>query len=317
MREPTYRQAFVQAWHAVWHNKILWIFGLLSIFLGQFGFSSFIGQFGTLATSGLNQGIQTLFPQYLITLPTGLWGVLGIVLVFLIMAALFVFVAFLAVTSQGALIYFASEWFKGNKVITIAKAWKKGLQNFWEILAISIVRQVLLLFFIILLGVIFNYFFSSNTFVSGLLIALVIFAVLFIALFISMIAIYAACYAVVDGKGFFSAIKKSWNLFHRHMLVSLEAGVLLMLMNFILVALVFITSFLAFLPSILIWLVAGITNYTALIAAGFFVGIGLWFVLLAALGAFFNAYTVSAWVYLFQKMHKEGIVSRLIGWVRR
>lgn len=316
MREPTYRQAFVQAWHMVWHHKILWIFGLLSIFLGQFGFSSFVGQFWTLSTSGLNQGIQTLFPQYAITLPTGVWGIIGVILVFLIVAALFLFVVFLAVTSQGALIYFASEWFKGGKPTT-AKAWKKGLQNFWTIFGISVLRQVLLFCFIVLLGYIFNYFFTSNSFLSGLLIALVIFAVLFIALFISMIAIFASCYTVIDGKGFTSAIKKSWNLFHHHLLVSFEVGVLLMLMNFVLVGLVFVTSFLAFLPSILIWLVAGITNYTALIAGGFFVGIGLWFVLLVALGAFFNAYTVSAWVYLFQKMHKEGIMSRLIGWVRR
>jgi len=44
MQEPTYRDALSHAWHTVWHHKILWIFGLLSLFVGQFGANDFIGK---------------------------------------------------------------------------------------------------------------------------------------------------------------------------------------------------------------------------------------------------------------------------------
>jgi hypothetical protein len=32
MHEPTYRQALTHAWHLVWHNKILWAFGIILVF---------------------------------------------------------------------------------------------------------------------------------------------------------------------------------------------------------------------------------------------------------------------------------------------
>ncbi len=51
MREPSYSEAISKAWHLVWHNKVLWVFGLLSLVLGQFGLNNFIGQLFALGSS--------------------------------------------------------------------------------------------------------------------------------------------------------------------------------------------------------------------------------------------------------------------------
>ena len=85
-----------------------------------------------------------------------------------------------------------------------------------------------------------------------------------------------------------------------------------MLFNLLLVAAIAVAGFFAFVPAILIWFAAGITNTVILAAVGFFLGISLWVVLIVLLAGFFNAYTTSAWVFLFMKMHKEGINSRVI-----
>jgi len=44
MHEPTYRQALQQTWYLVWHNKLLWILGVCSAFLGQWGLSDLVGR---------------------------------------------------------------------------------------------------------------------------------------------------------------------------------------------------------------------------------------------------------------------------------
>jgi hypothetical protein len=85
-----------------------------------------------------------------------------------------------------------------------------------------------------------------------------------------------------------------------------------MLLNILLVVAIGIAGFVAFLPAMLIWIAAGITNTVVLAAVGFSVGVFLWVVLIVLIAGFFNAYTTSAWVFLYMKMHKEGIPSRMI-----
>ena len=161
-------------------------------------------------------------------------------------------------------------------------------------------------------GLALNYFFYSRTLSQGFLFAVSLALVLFVSLFISIISIYTLCALVVDGKGLWSAVKKSWAIFSRHMLVSLEAGILLMLLNFLLVTVIVVGSFFAFLPAMLIWLAAGITNTVVLAAIGFSLGVFLLLVFMILAAGFFNAFTTSAWVFLYMKMHKEGIPSRTI-----
>jgi len=85
-----------------------------------------------------------------------------------------------------------------------------------------------------------------------------------------------------------------------------------MLLNFLLIAAIMAAGFVAFLPALLIWVAAGLTNTIVLAAIGFSLGIFLWLIFIVLIAGFFNAYTTSAWVFLFIKMHKEGIPSRLI-----
>ena len=44
MNEPQYTDALKNSWSFVWHHKILWGFGILAMFIGQFGLGDFLGK---------------------------------------------------------------------------------------------------------------------------------------------------------------------------------------------------------------------------------------------------------------------------------
>ncbi len=316
MKEPTYRQTLAHAWSITWHNKALWIFGLFSVLLGQFGFSDIFGQIWSVLDNAAMGGWAIFLPSIKLNWSGDTRSMLGIIWLAGICLALLVALVFLAVTSQGALISYAAEWFKTKKHQKLSKPWGHGLKHFWSILFINILRKVFLVSSLLSFGLVLSYFFNSETLSQGFLSAFSLVIVLFLSLLISIISIYTLCALVIDGKGVMPAIKKSINIFSQHVLVSLEVGVLLMLLNFLLVIVLVVGSFFAFLPAVLIWLAAGATNTLVLAGVGLSVGIFLLLVFTVFVAGFFNAYTTSAWVFLYIKMHKEGINSRVVHFLK-
>lgn len=312
MKEPTYRQTLGHAWDAVWHNKSLWILGLFSVLLGQFGFSDIFGKIWSMADISETGGWNFLLPTIKLNFSGDVWSTLGILLISVICMSILAFLVFLGVTSQGALISYAADWFKSRKHQKLSKPWRRSLKHFWSIFLINIFRKILLVLSLAVFGLTLNYFIFSQNLPQGFVLALSLVVILFLSLFISIISIYALCALVIDGKGMRAAIAKAWDIFSHHTLVSLEVGILLMLLNFLLVTAIAVAAFFAFAPAVLFWLAAGITNTVVLAAVGFYLGIFLWLALIILIAGFFNAYTTSAWVFLFMKMHKEGIPSRLI-----
>jgi hypothetical protein len=312
MHEPTYRQTLSHAWDVVWHNKSLWILGLFSVLLGQFGFSDIFGKIWTMTDINSAGEWNFLLPVIKLNWSGDVWSALGIVWLAGICLSIIVLLVFLATTSQGALISYAADWFKSKKHQKLSKPWGRSLKYFWKIFIVNVLRKVSLFLSLAVFGFILNYFIFSQNLPQGFVLALSLVLVLFASLFISILSIYALCALVIDGKGVKAAIAKAWEIFSHHTLVSLEIGLLFMLFNFLLVVIIGVAAFFAFAPAILFWLAAGITNTVVLASIGFSLGIFLWLVLIVLIAGFFNAYTTSAWVFLFMKMHKEGIPSRLI-----
>lgn len=318
MHEPTYRQALQQTWHLVWHNKLLWILGVCSAFLGQWGLSDLIGQVNIISTSDYSGPLSLISNlQALVTLPINsvaavfltLWLV-GIVLV--IGAA----VAFVAVVSRSALIAITAAWFQSKTHLSLTVAWHIGVKRFWTVLALIVVNKILQLAVVVSLG---GVFWLANLDNLVHVVGLVVFSILalFIALMFEASAIYACGYTVVEQNHFLRAVRRGFHLFFRHILVSLETGLLLFFLNLLLVGAVVIGSFFIFIPSFLMWLVAGLSGVSILFNVGMILGLTLFVLLVIILGGFFNAFTTSAWTYLFMKMHHEGVVARLAHYAKR
>ncbi len=310
MHEPTYRAAVGHAWKLTWHHKSLWVLGLLSIFLGQFGLANFIGQLA----SKIFFADSSWWPAS--------WGAVHIAspdqfvwfswLAF-ITAALTMFVVAAAACAEGALIATAVHYFNVRTVLSIHNAWRQGVKHFWRILAVNVLEKLSLAVILAVLLELITFFSGASVWWFGfgvLLIAVCLFA----ALAISTVAIFTLGYVMVDNQGLIDALAEAWRLFCRHIFVSLELSLMLLVCNALVFAALWLGSFLVLIPSFFISLAAGFTGYLTLLSISVVAYVFLFVLVVAWLGAIFNAFTTSAWMYLFMHMYHEGLGSRLKHW---
>ncbi|MFA7653758.1 MAG: hypothetical protein WCX97_01810 [Candidatus Magasanikbacteria bacterium] len=312
MYESIYRKAMTEAWHLVWRNKILWIFGLLSVMIGQFGLGDFVGKL-------LYWNDKAVHPFYLFSYVSGAVGILpvamgakiGIIWATLIILLLMLLAIFISVCAQGALVAAVADWYKSKKTDKLAVAWHKGVKHFWRVLSLNILEKLILGFLLIILAVAIGGL--ADTSVGGLLLIGAIFALIFFgALITIVVTIYSIGFVVVENRDLFSAMARGWRLFISHLAVSIELAVLLFFAGWTVLVFAFLGSFIVFLPSAGLWLLGGALGSSFIMWFGLIVGLILLTVMLVGSGAFFNAFTVSAWIYSFMKMKHTGITSRLV-----
>ncbi len=314
MLEPTYGQAITGAWRLVWHHKTLWVLGLLSIAVGHFGLNTFVGMLLNLADA--NFLLASWWPENapVITV-SGSEGLLWVVWLCLVLGAVAIFVAVVAVLSQGALIAASGEWFRKRSSPNMSRAWRKGVKHFWRLLGVDLIQKVLLGGVLIILALLLRGISTETT--QGFLLVVIISTVgLLFAVAISSSTIYAAGYVVEKELPLGQALVEGWRMFEHHLLVSTEMSLVLLVLNLAVLALVFFGSVLTIAPTLILSLIAGFTGSGALIALSVTVGGFLLVLFIALCGALFNALTVSAWMYLFMKMHHRGVTSRILHWLK-
>ncbi|KKW42888.1 MAG: hypothetical protein UY92_C0002G0005 [Candidatus Magasanikbacteria bacterium GW2011_GWA2_56_11] len=328
MREPTYAEALRASWRLAWKHKDLWVFGLFAMMLGQFGIVDLLVRVGiTVRTGGLTgwwewcrlmfspRAWQLVGQSLNLAVDGWVWFVwLAVLLTGLALAAVYV-----AVVSQGALVYAAAKYAGRLSVFPDDRtSWHRGVSHFWRLLSLNVLRKVLF-------GLV-----ALTVMAAGLSLAaepsawdrisfLLVFILAVLAgLIFSFLLVYAAGYVVVEERSFGEAVVASWRLFVRHWLVSIEVGLMVLAANvvFLLIALAGVV-YVFFLPVLAAkWLAAWSGSYL-LFQAGVFFGYVLFIVFMLFIGSVFTVFTTSVWTYLFTKMHQTGLASRLTHWLRR
>jgi len=313
MHEPTFRQALSRSWQLVTHKKSLWIFGLLSALIGQMGMSDFVGMLYKTSSENFKPYNFSLILEFFRTFN---WHQVSVILLMLwlfgIILLLFVAVIFVATSARGAIIAYAIDWYKKDSVLPLSDAWNKGVQRFLPLLTITVVGRGLQIILIYLFSFIAVRLIQSDTLLSSLLFVLVGGVSLFAALLIEAVSIYSSGYLMLEKKSLQVAVKNGWRLFLNHLVVSLELGLVLVFTSAIFLGIIVYGSFAAFLPSLLMWIVAGFTGFQFLIGFGIYTGVVLYIALVLIVAGIYNAFITSSWMYLFMKMHHEGVVSRVI-----
>lgn len=314
--EPTYRQALLHAWHLVIRHKILWVFGLLSVLIGQYGLSNYFGKL-VLFTNPNN------FRQHLVWYQANWLGMFTpqsafwLTWLLAIILAITMFMLVVSVGSRGALLAATGDWYKKKTKINFAKAWHRGVKHFWKLFAILVMEKmamfVLLFFTIIFLLGDYGQLSTFSFFGMILLFSLLI----LMALAAEAISIYAAGFVVEEEEDLWSAVIKGAKLFGAHILVTVELGLLLVIINAVLLGVVIVGSVAVLIPAFLVWLVAGSIGSATLWALGVFFGLTAFIIFLPIVGGIYNAFTTAAWMYLFIKMKREGIASRVVHLLQR
>lgn len=317
MLEPSYRQALSHAWKLVWHHKLLWIFGLFSVLVGQFGLNNFLGQFFTLIEGGTSGWGWGGMGRWLLDATQTGEGLLLFMWLSAILISLVALATVAAVASQGTLIALAASWFKKQTLPNIHKAWRLGVKHFWRLLAIMVVEKALLGLLIIFMTALLNIYAVSETAATSMAMVVLVGCILFVALVVAAVGIYSAGYVVVEERKLFDALRRGWHLFSRHILVSLELSFMLVLCNVLLLGVLFLGSYIILIPSTILTLIGGFSGITTLLTIAVVINTILFVLLIGITGAIFNAFTTSAWIYLFMKMHHESLASRVVHWLGR
>jgi hypothetical protein len=216
-----------------------------------------------------------------------------------------------AAVARGALISYAIYYYKTGKILSLNEAWHKGAKKVFPVLGITITGRLLQLLDLWLFSEVAQVILRYTTFGYSLLFVLVSIMAIFLALVVEAISIYASGYLLLDGQSLKKSLQKGMDLLVNHLMVSLELGLVLVAFNALFLGAVVYGSFAVFVPSVIMWLLAGLTGFNSLIAFGMYTGNILYAIFVLVLAVIFNAFVTCSWVYLFMKMHHEGVLSRI------
>ncbi|MCX6779562.1 MAG: hypothetical protein NT034_00045 [Candidatus Magasanikbacteria bacterium] len=318
MHEPTFRQALAHSWALVKQKKSLWIFGLLSAVIGQWGLSDFLGAFYRTVNNGFyffnQEQIAALHLDFnwhkLAIILLGLW-LLGIIL-------LVVFgLVFVAVGSRGAIISYGIHYYKTGKILPLHEAWHKGIKKFSPLLGVTLLGRLFQLIDLGLFAVLARMVLRSNSLGSSFLLVAIGTLAILVALLFEASIIYASGYILLEHKNVKESLLKGWELLSEHLLVSFELGMVLVLLNVFFLGVAVYGSFISFIPSLIVWIIAGLTGFNGLILFGMYTGMVFYAMIVLVAAGIFNAFVTCSWVYLFMKMHHEGVGSRTVIFLKK
>lgn len=313
MSQPIFLPTLRRAWEISWRHKGFWALGLLAaIFTGSIGWENFISRIYAAAAAGKTAVWWPLISWHFNSAPTGK-NLLGLVWLGGICLAILAVVVFVSITAKAALFNAAAACQKNEKAPPLHEIWEQGAASFWKMLAIELGRKIIL--FGLLIG--FGLLWTRLNFTGGwsdLLGAGLLALAVFLTLLVSSIAAYSAAAAAIDGRRLGESVKSGWRIMENHLLVSLEIGLTLLVLEFVFIVFVLGLLSLSFIPSLFVWLAAGFLGNPNLALAGLFFGFLLFLLIIAAAGGLYSAFQTNVWACLYLKMKREGIASRFFHW---
>lgn len=319
---PFYRIILKKAFFLSWRFKWLWFFGFFAAFIGNgslyeallrtmsglsIGDSPFL-VFKDYAKVGV---FALLSPDNIMNLWNSDSGAFGM----LILAALSYFAAvavllILSVLGQGATVSAAVQLDSG-KHLKFRDGFALGTRHFWSVLTINVITKVLLLGALVAIGYLLSLININETanFVIYC-ISFILFVVFGIILY--FLTTYGAAFAILRGKKPIEALKSAFNIFKNHVVLNLEMGFILFILNVLVGAVITIALFLLFSPLILIYVVLlfAAVSSAANIVALFLVG-GL-ILVIALAGAWYSTFQLVVWALLFEELEVNGGKSKIL-----
>ncbi len=320
IHEPTYRDALRAAWKCTMQHPILLLLGVFATFVGQLGILEVVTRVAFVDPERSMVPWWVVMPDFIssplslvpsLSLSSSQWVVVALFLV--ICAGFCFFLVFVSVTSHGALVYATAKTFRRvGSTPHMSVSWHVGLSHFWKLLSIHIVRKLVVFVTMAVVG-----FALVNGMVDATLSDLFLFIMLFVlsvlvAMVVSFVSVYAALYIVIEEYPPMAALHKAWRLFMDHRIVSLEVGLIVLAADVVVSVLLLAFFSVILVPTIYLW-----SSVIMLLSMPLFVlSIGIiatmMLLLIAFVGSGMTVFTTALWSYLFMRMHKEGIVSRVL-----
>lgn len=302
----TYRPILREALSIAWRHKFLWFFGLFAAILGNGGELDILFSISD-SISGNSAGLLQLREMF--ETGEGSWANVqkviqqnvGIAIVAaLVILLLLAFVAWLVLTSQGALIH-AAAMISKKKTGNFEASARAGQSFLKPMFALNVLYKGIVYGLLVGFVLIFLSAMTADTLpILPVVIAFLILVPLNIIL--GFVVRYAMCFVVLEGKSVSEGIRDGWKLFTANWLVSLEMAILLLLLNVLVgFAILFGVGIIA-VPYLVLFFVFSMVGYAPL--TNIILSLAL-ITLLAfsfSFAAMFSAFQWTSWTLLFRKL---------------
>jgi hypothetical protein len=320
IHEPTYRDALRAAWKCTLQHPILLLLGVFATFVGQLGILEVVTRVAFVDPERSMVPWWVVMPDFVssplsllpsLQLSAPQWAVVGLFLT--VCAGFCFFLVFVSVTSHGALVYATAKTFRRvGSTPHMSVSWHVGLSHFWKLLSIHVVRKLVVFVTMAAVGfALVNGMVDATLSDLFLFIALFILAVL-VAMVVSFVCVYAVLYIVIEEYRPLEALHKAWRLFMDHRIVSLEVGLIVLAVDVVVSLLVLAFFSVVLIPTIYLWSSVIMLLSLPLFVISIAIVATLAILLVVFVGSGMTVFTTALWSYLFMRMHKEGVVSRVL-----
>lgn len=319
-----YRKIFSQSWKMTWHRKYLWFFGLFAAILTSGGAEI---EILNKSLGGDGEDVFSLwrvFGRGLMMVPNFFrgavklsqddpWSLLIALFILFVIAILVLFVVWLSISSQTALVNNAALDAVGKdndiKVGIVA-----GVEKFWPVFGLNMIDRLAIgaLSIILALPITLNILDGSSKLDTAIYILLFLIFVP-LALVISFVINYAIGFSVIRGRKFWESIGDGWKLFTDNWIVSIEMMFSLFALSFLFAAGVIILMLILLVPfaftAFVFYYISGSILFFWIIA-----GLTILFIFIAIVlaGSIFSTFQIVAWTNLFIELVGRGGTSKIV-----
>lgn len=320
-----YKNLIKRSWALTRNNKWLWFFGLFSAVLvgaaGEYNLlwssiekvSDKAGVFYGLNNSFFTEGYLTeIFNRFANVQDLIGWTFWPMLVAFV---ALLVYIIWLILVSEPAIIYAANKLDTGKKV-EFAESLSNGRKFIWPSLILNFIGRVLV--WLVLLGaeVLLAYIFIQTGNFSWLAVYLIISFVILLpaAVIISFVVKYALAFVVLKGEKTWPAFIKGWKLFFNNLLVSLELALIVFIIYFIIGLITVLIIMLLSIPFFILMFFGAAFSSPFLFWLVLVIDAIAFFTIVILIGSVMANWQLSSWVLLFDHLVKEDIKPGIIRW---
>ncbi|MFZ4648612.1 MAG: hypothetical protein ACOYMB_03165 [Patescibacteria group bacterium] len=304
----SYRSIIKKALKTSWRYKYLWVFGLFATLINPGGEYQILnktigdGLYGSFA-----DGFQSISSTGIFSLKA-LSGMLGLmkanpvsaimtIIAIVLLLCLISFIIWLAISSQGAIVSKVNkiEKEKNGNIPDFRSDLNKGSLSFWAIFGLNFLLKIAIniAFFFVSLPIILM---IRNDLVFSIVYIILFIAFIPVAITLALITKYAVGFAVIKKTKFIDSIKRSWQLFTKNWLVSLEMAIALFSLNILASFAVLLIILLFPMPLFFVCLALG-----KMVVAWIIVLLVIIFMIIS--GSFLTTFQISAWTDLFLKLN--------------
>lgn len=204
-----YGEVLSKAWKIIWHNKVLWIFGIMAGCSGSTGGS---GNFQFRQTMQDNGELSQQIQRFIESIPVYVWVLLALGVLLLIVLGLY-----LGTIGRIGLVLGTVRGDDGQQKQTLGKLWGDSQPYFWRMFLLNLLVGILSLVIALIIFVP-TVILTVLTAGIGVICLIPLICVLAIAVWVvSIIVEQAAAALVIENLGPIDALRRGWTVFRANL----------------------------------------------------------------------------------------------------